>query len=139
MPKTLYACQICGRNFETEPQAVLCETRPEDAPIAKVGDICTVGGERFGWCDGDRRWLVNPKAEKGLQFYYVLTHIDGDPDNPHRTRYHFFTKAMTGKQGYNKGTSYNSGHFTVRPIKKPKAFLVKDSRDLIGQMAEHIL
>jgi hypothetical protein len=139
MPKTLYACLICGRNFEAEPQAVLCETRPEDKPLAKVGDICTVGGDRFGWCDGDRRWLVNPKAEKGLQFYYVLTHIDGDPENPHRTRYHFFTKAMSPKSGYNKGTTFNVHHFTPRLILEPPAFVVNDSKDLVGKIAEYIL
>lgn len=141
VPKTIvtYACQICDLTYRTEQEAVICETQMPDKRILEVGDIVSCPG-RFGWFDGDIAWVVNPDGKKGdLAFYYVVTHIDGDEDNAHRTRYHLFTNAMTGKQGYKSGYTFNVGHITPRKAVNPPANVVKDSKDLIGKKAKHLL
>lgn len=140
MPKTIttYACQICGRKYATEPEAVICETQPEDRRIVEVGDIVTGQGV-FSWFDGDSAWVVDAKAKKGMAFYYVVTHIDGDEGNAHRVRYHLFTKAMSGKKGYRRGYTFNQGHVLPRKVVKPPRDVVSDSKDLIGQVAVCLL
>jgi hypothetical protein len=141
MPKVTvrYECQVCGRKFGAEQDAIICETQPADPRNAEVGDI-VIGQPIFGWFDGDVAWVVDKGAKKGdIAFYYVVTHIDGDDRNAHRVRYHLFTKAMTGKEGYRSGWTFNEGHITLKkPIKRP-AKVVEDSKDLIGQKSGNLL
>ncbi len=140
-----YACSICKTEYETNREAVTCEAKGLDAPVAKVGDIVFVRAG-FGWFDGDKRWVSNrnvlekvPKPNPHgncfgecctFQFYYVVTAIDNDG---HRRRYHIMTKAMSGKQGHRGGYTFGSHHVTMRVVKKPPLFVTKDSEDLIGQ------
>lgn len=141
MPKTttLYGCQICGKQYLTEQDAIICETRPASPRLVEVGDI-VIGQPVFGWFDGDPAWVSNPQAKNGdIAFYYVVTRVDGDDQNPHRVRYHLFTKAMTGKEGYRCGFTFNEGHISIRKVSAPAALLVADSKDLIGRQAEHLL
>lgn len=141
MPKILYACQICGKVYRTEAEAVVCETRLKDEPLAKVGDIVIAGGGRFGWFDGDKRWTRRGKGgiRNDISLLYVVTHMDGDSREPHRLRYHLFTKAMKPDSGYHHGHTYNNGHYTPHKIQKPSPFLVRDSRDLIGLKTDVII
>jgi hypothetical protein len=156
----VFRCPVCKAGYPTRQEAEACVARGLDSPIVKVGDIVTLS-YGYGWFDGDIRWVVNPEVrvspgpepsrpvrscprKKGncfepcctMGFYYVITVID---HSGHRTRYHALTKALTGKGRPAGGWTFNTGH--VRPVlvKKPKRFLVKDSADLIGQKAGHLL
>lgn len=148
--KISFLCGICEAIFDTEKEAEKCEAQGTDASEVKVGDIVfTHAG--FNWFDGDRKWISNPKALDPREdrckhncfapcctyrFYFVVTKIDLDA---HRTRYHLATKAMSGTQGYRSGYTYNRGHFKPELVKNPPRSVVKDSKDLIGQEAEHLL
>lgn len=139
MPKIIYGCQICGRQYSTEQDAIICETQPPDERLADVGDV-VAGGKRFGWFDGDKAWVMDPKVKKGyIAFYYVVTHIDGHEDNAHRVRYHLFTNAMTGKEGYRSGWTFNSGHYALVKAKGPPEKVMREAKTLVGSLAEHLL
>lgn len=141
MPKTtvLHGCLICGKQYGSEREAVICETQPVDPRLVQVGDIVT-GQQIFGWFDGDEAWVVDPNAKKGdIAFYYVVTHIDGDDQDPHRVRYHLFTKAMTGKQGYRSGYTFNRHHISIKKAAKWPSNVERDSKDLIGQKSDRLL
>lgn len=134
--KTIYICEGCEQKFDTAKAALACENREKPKVAFKVGDIVTVG-KTFGWFDGDPEWIVNKRLlgharaeayDKSkcrhpgtncfdtcccYQFYYVVTAIDMDG---HRTRYHLRTKAMTGKQGYKGGWTYDVHHYTPKRV-----------------------
>ncbi len=151
-----YRCSICQTTYSTKKAATECYAKGIDKPKLKVGDVTKAGS--FGWFDGDPRWVVNYKERASLgntsiktdhgdnrncfgpcctfQFFYVVTRVDKEQ---HRYRYHLFTKAMSGKEGYQSGYTYDWGHKTVIPLKKvPKAILA-DSKDLLGQGANGLL
>jgi len=131
----LYECEICGFESVDPEQVRACEARGAPVPLVAVGDIVLAKGG-FGWFDGDSAWVSNPAAKKrkvngrcpvtgdgncfGLcccfRFYYVVTLIDRDPDigGRHRLRYHLWTKAMTGKQGYECGVGFK-GFSDIQP------------------------
>jgi len=152
MPKAIqkHGCQVCGREYVTEAEAVVCETQPEDEPCVKVGDIIFAGAG-YGWFDGDKSWVSNLgiRRKKGhgncfgecctMRFFFVVTAIDKDDRNPHRVRYHLFTKAMSGKEGHRCGYTFNNGHTRPSLVKKPPSAVVSGSKDLIGQKADYLL
>jgi hypothetical protein len=145
-----HVCQVCGVEYATEADAVVCETQPEDKPCVKVGDI-VLGGAGYGWFDGDKRWVSNlgVKSKMGhgncfgacctLQFFYVVTEIDRDEGDPHRIRYHLFTKAMTGAEGHRSGHTYNEGHILPQFVKRPRRAVVRSSKELLGLKSEHLI
>jgi len=157
---SIFRCPVCKSDYKTLKGAEMCMAQGVDQPIVKVGDI-VITDYGYGWFDGDIRWVINPKVltvpgptpspaarpcpkKKGncfdscctMGFYYVVTAID---HSGHRTRYHLFTKAMTGKDRPKSGWTYNEGHCRPELVKKPAKFLGKDSADLIGQKAEYLL
>src|SRR5690348_18164745 len=116
MPEKIeaYECSICKHEYQTFIEAYNCEQRGF-APSFKIGDIVTRGAG-FGWFNGDRRWIANPKVRPfsrkcpngsgncfdeccTYKFYYVVTFVDGDERDGHRPRYHVWTGAMTGSEG----------------------------------------
>ena len=115
---SIFRCPTCKSDYDTLKGAEACMAQGVDQPIVKVGDIVTTD-YGYGWFDGDIRWVVNPKVRAApgplpsppvrpcpkkrgncfdscctMGFYYVVTAID---HSGHRTRYHLFTKAMTGR------------------------------------------
>ena len=155
--KMLYVCEGCGTEYDQIWSAMSCEQQETPGPIVAVGDIVTIGYGR-GWQDGDKRWIINPDTErryhKGLKvecpnghgncfnecctwgFYYVVTKID---KKDHRVRYHLETRAMTGKQGYRLGYTYNDGHVRPKRVEHPSAYLVRSGRLLIGHEARRLV
>jgi predicted nucleic acid-binding Zn ribbon protein len=79
-----------------------------------------------------------------FKFYYVVTHIDEDNFNNearrlHRPRYHLMTKAMTGKQGYGSGYTFDDGHWKPTLAQGVPAAVRLASRALIGEKATTLL
>jgi hypothetical protein len=160
MPKTitLYVCDICEQEYQTEEDAKKCESRGRERELVAVGDIVRAKGG-FGWFNGDRAWVMNYDALDGksrskpcpnrdtncfghcctFTFYYVVTAIDRDEKDPHRNRYHLETKAMTGSEGYRAGYTYNEGHFIPIRIPRPPAAVESSAKALIGNKAKHLL
>ena|SRR5690348_10082995 len=138
---TEYQCEICGRRYPTEMAAKNCERIPFK-PQFKTGQIVMFYRE-FGWFDGDRKWVekctVAARKEKRMRFYYVVTYVDRDPRYLHRVRYHIATKAMTGRQGYHIGYTFDQGHYTPTVVKNPPKYVVKTSEDLLGEKADSLL
>lgn len=152
---TLYVCEICEAEYRTEQEARVCESRGAPVPSVSVGDIVlTMAG--FTWHDADRRWIENPnillksngaRCPNGdsncfdecctYQFYYVVTAVDGDPDDGHRPRYHVETKAM--ESSYRQGYTFDRGHYTPRKVASPPQYVIDTSRDLIGRIASELL
>lgn len=156
MPKaiTTFECQICGAEFATENEAILCEQQ-EFAPKFKAGDIVTVG-KGFGWYDGDKLWVSNPNIELRpdvcpnrhgncfnecctYQFYYVVTYVDCEQRTSHRPRYHLATGAMSGKQGYRYGYTYDWGHIPPKLVANASPELREAGKTLIGHQASILL
>ena len=141
--KTTYTCPICNSTYDTREEAVKCLAK-KFKPKFKVGDIVFVRAG-FGWYDGEKRWVSNPNVKRNpehgncfgecctFQFYYVVTFIDVDNDDSHRPRYHVFTNAMTGKEGYHGGYTFDVHHRTPSLVKNPPKFIVEDSKKLIGK------
>jgi hypothetical protein len=71
-------------------------------------------------------------------FFYVVTHIE-HVAKYHTIRYHLATLAMTGKQGYRSGYTYDEGHYTPRLAKKVPKYVRETSKKLIGQKAHNLL
>jgi len=138
---TEYQCEICGHRYPTETGAKNCERLPFK-PQFNIGQIVSISKE-FGWFDGDRKWVEKFTAAlyaaKKLRFYYVITYIDRDPQNLHRVRYHIATKAMSGKQGYRIGCTFDRGHLTPTVVKNPPIYVVKTSGDLLGEKADFLI
>lgn len=155
---TIYRCE-CGKEHRGEYAADLC-CRPPLRSTLKPGDIVTFGYGR-GWFDGDRRWVINarikvkpgpevsankkpPKHWDSLNcfdkcctmgFYYVVTAVDRDERDLSRPRIHLETLAMSGKQGYRKFYNYECPGLVK--VERPKAYLIRTSRDLVGTTADH--
>ena len=159
----LFRCPICKAQYANEEAAEKCLAKGVDAPIVKVGDIVNMG-YGYGWFDGDIRWVMNPNVrmnpgpkpsppkkpcpkKKGscfdscctMGFYYVVTAIDCCTEDPHRTRYHVFTKAMTGGMRPKGVYTFGEGSGAPQLIKKPSPFVIKDSKGLIGQKGEYLI
>jgi hypothetical protein len=152
--ETTYACDICGEKYRTNEEAVACEARGFE-PKFKVGQIVT-SKQGFGWYDGDKSWIVNPditlrpeKCPNGNRncfeccctyvFYYVITFIDGDEREGHKPRYHLRTKAMTGKQGYSEGWTFDEGHYKPMLVRNPPKIVVEQSKELLGKPSGYLL
>lgn len=149
---TMYHCGICNQAFADKQNAQQCEAqgRPESV---QVGNI-VLARSGFGWFNGLAGWVEN-KARVGrddpcpngdtncfascctYQFYYVVSHIDGDSQNAHRARYHLVTAAM--KKGYRTGYTYDVGHCTMRRVEHPPAAVVKKSRTMLDERAKCLL
>ncbi len=154
-----WACGACGAEYPTQAAADECESVPMPTPSVDVGDIVTLRAG-FGWHDGDRRWIANAdhvdpnrKGKPGpftrricpdgdsncfsscctFMFYYVVTHIDYVTG--HRVRYHVATLAMTGKEGYHQGYTYDAGHCGPSRVANPPRSVVRSSKPLIGRRA----
>jgi hypothetical protein len=146
MPKaiTLYACEICDQEYETEEDARKCESRGRDEERFTIGDVVVLDRYPFGWYDGDRAWVENfDEVGKRLncatfcrsccyRFYYVVTAIDRDDRDPHRVRYHLETKAMKDESGYRFGYTFNAGHHTPVKIPRPPAAVESGARVLVA-------
>lgn len=156
---TVYECSTCLVRYGAREEAEACASQPIQKPLFHTGDIVTyVYG--YSWFDGDKRWIVNPelllkrdwekrryKCRKSggncfdpcctLGFYYVVTAVDEDPQNQHRIRYHLFTKAMSGDNGY-RGAFIYQDFISLKKVRNPSRSLVRDSMDLIGKKAGHL-
>jgi len=147
--KTTYTCPICNGTYNTKKAAEECLAKGFE-PRFKVGDI-VFARAGFGWYDGKKSWVSNPDVQKNpqhgncsgscctFQFYYVITFIDIDEGNSHRPRYHLFTNAMTGKEGYRGGYTFDIHHRTPVLVKNAPMVVIKDSKKLIGEKAEYLL
>lgn len=150
--KIVYVCEGCGVEYDNPTTARKCEATDPGKRLVEVGDI-VFGSAGFGWYDGDKRWvsnpdiLVKPKCQHKdgrncfddcctYRFYYVVTTIDVEK---HRIRYHLETNAMEGQQGHRGGYTYNIHHITPTKVKNPPAFVVKDSKALIGRTRKGLL
>lgn len=145
--KTLYECPICKKGYNNRREAESC-LKEGFNPKFKVGDIVfTKAG--FGWFDGDEKWISNPDARKKkkhdgchsdcctFKFYYVISHIDADPDDLHRVRYHVFTDAMKGC--YRDGYTFDVGHYTPELVENPPEYIVKNSKKFIAKKSGYLL
>jgi len=157
---TDYQCEICDKRFPSVIQAESCEARGRDEARFQMGDI-VFGSAAFGWFDGDEAWVSNPGVRfNGAQsplkpcpkkqgncfdacccfrFYYVVTRVDADDRDPHRTRYHIATDAMTGMKGYRGGCTYNRYHVPLKRVDNPPAYVVEASKALLGMKFDHII
>src|ERR1041384_4433653 len=140
-----YQCEICRSIYEHRADALACERQGIPGAKLKVGDIILANGG-FGWFDGDKAWIsISSQRDPGYSFYYVIPAIDldlGRSDTPgyrHRTRYHLFTGAMSGKQGYQSGYTYDSGHLTPRLVKKPPKEVAQASLPYLGLITKFLL
>lgn len=159
----VYRCPICRVAYDSLAQAERCEARGAERARFVVGDI-VLAGAGFGWFDGDPRWVANFSRLGGTRdqvlqrgicphdtdncfsdcctyaFYYVVTVVDVDERDGHRVRYHVFTKAMTGAQGYRSGYTFNSGHVGLRHVAPSRAtFVRRDAIDLRGSRSDTLL
>lgn len=160
-----YACESCGTEYRTRAEAAQCEARAAAIkPTVSVGDIVTARAG-FGWYDGDRKWITNankvdpqrhgnpgpfkrhecPHGDGNcfsecctFSFYYVVTHIDAEAES-HRPRYHLVTNAMTGKQGYHAGYTYDEDHVAPKLATRVPRHVRLTSRALIGEKATSLL
>ena len=145
---TRYACDWCSEEYKTKVEAAACEADPSKR-AADLGDI-VFNGAGCGWYDGDKGWISNPdvrlrgKCPKGdgncfdtcctYQFFYVVTAIDRAPrplgwmEPRHPWRYHLFTRAMSGKQGYRGGYVYS----IRKVVGAPPAHVITTSKDVLG-------
>lgn len=149
---TQYQCEVCHRLYDNEALATRCESNI-DIPKFQVGDIVTARAG-FGWYDGDLAWIGNPDADTQrirnshgncfgdcctYSFYYVITSIDRSPEQLHRMRYHLETLAMSGKMGYRRGYTFNSGHCSIVKVQAPPSIVIEQSKGLIGHQATGLL
>jgi len=146
-----WKCSLCGEEYEEPEDAAECFLQGFN-PSVQVGDI-VVARAGFGWFDGDERWISNPKAREArnpehgncfancctYQFYYVVTVIDQDAHDGHRAQYHLFTRAMSGKQGYAGGWTYDEDHWKPVKVMNPPKAVVESSKELIGRKATYLL
>lgn len=168
-PITLYRCGGCHKDYNSQYTAVACCLPPlkptvgvGDIVVPRAGFGWFDGDPR--WISNKHRFRnlqsstggkpLSPKCKRyacpegqgncfgpccTLQFYYVVTVVDRDPRDPTRPRHHLYTKAMSGKQGYRHGWTYDEHHCTPVKVPKPPAFVVGDSKDLLGVPAKYLL
>jgi len=142
-----WVCPICKSKYPFLKDAVECFEQGFK-PKFKVGDIVTtvLGDEpselyyRHWWIDGDEEWaIVNKDDPKERALIYVVSYIDKYYNNPHRPEYHLATNAMTGKQGYSKGYTYDTGHICIAKVDIPSTKIVTESKKLLGIIADQLL
>lgn len=143
--KTLFQCEICGQSYPAEYRARECEAEGLETAGFQVGDIVVAGNDRrFGWFDGDSKWLFSdtpgdPSArdhfdrDRAFGFFYVIGSITGEG---HRATFHLFTRAM--KEQYASGTTYLTGHFSMRKVEAPDD-VKKEAQEFIGKRAKWLL
>lgn len=153
MVRTNYICETCGLTYQKGEDAFGCEAQGIRGGFdgINVGDIVVQyhrsedTPHRFGWQDGDPRWVAarlpaDPSRAdhfrhiETLSFFYVVTAIDS---RGHVTRHHIRTKAMA--KGYLGGWTRADTHTKIVKVDSPPAFVVEDSKDLIGQWSEALL
>lgn len=149
-----YVCEICAKDYATPEEAAKCERRGRMRQRFKVGAIVTAGAG-FGWFDGDKRWVSNPGALKRgkkrsyehkrlncmsacctYRFYYVVSAVERPREDPHGIRYHLFTGAMTGNDGYQAWWIEDPRRYLQRVVAPPK-LVVEASKAFIGKLALH--
>lgn len=153
---TKWKCEVCGETFDTKGMADACEQKPAKALSVVVGDIVHVG-QHFGWFDGKPEWVENrarieakggkktpcPHGDRNCfgdccnyRFYYVVTAIDHTKG---RWRYHLWTLAMSGKQGYEQGYTFDESHLTPMRAKKVPAQVQNAAAKLIGRKTTRLI
>lgn len=140
---TQYRCDFCGCLYKRYQDARDCCERGFH-PTVVEGDIVVAGVDRFGWFDGDPKWIareVEGDSHTGKVFtlYYVVTCVDADERDAHRPRYHLFTKAMTGEQGWESGYTFDEHHVAPRKVEDPPKYVVETSKELLGHKSECLL
>lgn len=156
-----WVCEICNAGYPTEAGARACEVKRAN-PSYKVGDVIRHGS--FGWANGAKSWIANPECDLDrskhddgrncfrscccLEFFYVCTAIDGDSNDPHRLRYHFFTKAMRpmtdevlGSVGHGCGYTFSTGHKKPEPLdpKDAPGHILRAAKRMKGKKAGRLL
>lgn len=146
-----WECPICEKMYSTKEDCQECLNRGFNH-VVQVGDIVLLGYTtdgvsrpiyQYGWMDGDPDWVyAKAKCDSmpdGFKyaFFYVVTMIKKDRQDPHRPRIHLCTKALA-KQG-NGYTYYDTatpederGHMAAIPMEDPPEVIVTGSKDLIG-------
>lgn len=171
MPRvhSTYSCLTCNRVYETEAQAVQCETQPDPDFRAQVGDIVTVRAGH-GWYDGDRAWIANPdvlpkapgrECPNGdgncfsecctYSFYYVVTATEMEQPNKlggywldpatqvFLHRPIYHVVTLAMASSYRSGWTSHPGHYAPRRVENPPAAVVEASRALLGEKFSHLL
>ena len=143
-----YRC-TCGEEYLSREEAESC-LATERGPSFAVGDVVLAGRFRFGWFDGDERWIAerriaDRKTASGeeFSFYYVVTHVDRDeapyPQLRHRPRYHLATRAMAGRNGYASGYTFDEHHLTPLKVENPPKLPGLAELVAAGEPAKHLL
>lgn len=119
----LWRCLLCERDWATKRAAESCAARGFH-PTLKVGDIVIVKCLwNYCWQNGDEAWIAPGRDFPGdritFGFYYVVTCVDRDEDEPHRPRYHLVTDAMTNG-GHRRGWTYDENHYTPKRVSPSK-------------------
>ena len=155
-----YRCSVCQSMYETQGAAEACAAQGirgmDTGHALEVGDV-VVGYPRYGWFDGDPKWVVNPdkghiaqfdelankfKGSQMHSFYYVVTHIGLDPGsfnrayNGHRLQYWVKTKAMSGTQGYVVGYTTSTHSLMYKPEKEPPKSVLDAAPNMVGWKGE---
>ena len=149
----LWECPICKERYRSQEDCQICIDRGF-SHVVQVGDIVLLGHDnpiyQYGWMDGDTDWVYDKEENDGMPdgckyaFYYVVTEIDHDPQDPHRPRIHLCTKALA-KQGdgftyYDSSTPKEERHHMVAiPVGDPPNVVVEGSKDLIGTKTEVLI
>ena len=153
-----FICPICGRIWPTAKLAQSCLDQGFERVDIKPGDIIQIGGNRFGWYDGDAAW-VSPETseERGMTLFalfYVVTAIMYPADihirwgkeliawargdyQSHRAQIHVETGSMSGDQGHGSGYTYSSGHLGYVKVDRPD--LEALGRPMIGHVSRNLL
>ena len=138
----------CGEEYLSREEAESC-LATECGPRFAVGDVVTAGGFRFGWFDGDERWIAARKPGRGLagevfSFFYVVAFVDrgdsvswGTGRGRHRNRYHLATLAMTNRDGYGGGYTFDEFHITPEKVENPPE--LPGLAELFGKPAKSLL
>jgi len=125
--KTIYVCEICDREYDTEEEAMQCESQGLESPILPVGSFVLthpIQYGRFGWFNGNKDWII--QAPRGLHskkdwdstyynFIYVITAVTYNKERRkgHIPRYHLATRAMTKETGNHGGYTYPETHLKM--------------------------
>lgn len=151
-----WQCPQCLQLHPTQDAAMECIAQGFPV-VVEVGDIvllCASDQEPvhpYGWFDGDKKWIHHKELTDDTpnkchySFYYVVTHIDSDPDDGHRPRIHLCTKALEKQGGgytyYDTATPEEDvHHYIAKKITNnlPDG-LVEDSKDLLGTVRKDLI
>lgn len=116
VPVEKWKCPYCANVYDTKAEAQRCiRDALAHQPRFAVGEVVRVP-RGFGWFDGATEWVAGSAGKFHGQdmhaFYYVVVHVDNDPHEPHRPRYHLATRAMSGARGYRMGYTFDQHHIT---------------------------